>query len=324
LRVLQKKDLKTILLAITLLSVYNNSYSQELLGQKNTVEITQTWLFETTDFKEPERKELKVFDKKGRLIKDIEFGFQHNGNLELIGNITTYEFQKNKLISKKTYGNKESFKKNQVQFYSNYFYDKSKLNSINSNLVSYVYTYIKDKKLIEWTATDDHGSRTFFVKYDDQKNIIERGEYGNWVKKYERKKDTLKIIEYSFDFPKKGDTTKTYISEVYSKGKITYRKESGFGIQTKKYVYAGDGNLKFVFTRIFDESEENFKSELVYHPNGLIREISKYELKENSWILKQRTEFEIQGTVSILNKNEIKSTNEILINGNKNWLQQYL
>ncbi|MCF6350551.1 MAG: hypothetical protein L3J23_05910 [Flavobacteriaceae bacterium] len=305
------------------LTSFNKSFSQELFGQKNTVEITQKWFFDHSKFKELERKEIKVFDKKGRLIKDIEFGFHHNTNLKLIGNIRTYEFQKNKLISEKTYGSEESFKNNQIQFYWNYFYNKSKLKRVSSNHSNYVYTYDKENKLIEWTTKNDLGSRKFFVKYDDNENIIERGEYGNWTKKYTREKDTIKIIEYS-GLSRKGDTTKTYVSEVYSKDKIIYRKEDGFGINTKKYIYFNNGNLKSVFTRVFDETERDFKSELVYYPNGFIRQIRKYELKENAWILKQQTEFEINGTVSILSKKERKKTNEILINGNKNWLQQWL
>ena len=160
------------------LTSFNKSFSQELFGQKNTVEITQKWFFDHSKFKELERKEIKVFDKKGRLIKDIEFGFHHNSNLKLIGDIRTYVFQKNKLISEKTYGSEASFKNKQVQFYWNYFYNKSKLKRVSSNHSSYVYNFTKENKLIEWTITydfDDFGSRKFFVKHGDKKNIIERG-----------------------------------------------------------------------------------------------------------------------------------------------------
>ena len=90
--------MRKLLYIFLILSTFNKSFSQELFGQKNTIEITQEWFFDHSEFKEPERKEIKVFDKKGRLIKDIEFGFHHNVNLKLVGNIRTYEYQKNKLI----------------------------------------------------------------------------------------------------------------------------------------------------------------------------------------------------------------------------------
>ncbi|WP_222983873.1 hypothetical protein [Flagellimonas meishanensis] len=318
--------MRKLLYIFLILSTFNKSFSQELFGQKNTVEITQEWFFDHSEFKEPERKETKIFDRKGRLIKDIEFGFHHNVNLKLIGNIRSFEFQKNKLISEKTYASGTAFENNQVQFYWNYFYVNSRLKQINSNHSDYLFTYNNKKKTIEWTVTTDWDSisRKYYSKYDNNKEIVATGEYGNWSKNYIRKNDTLKIIEYSFDFPKKGDTTKTYITEVYSKNKIIYRKENGFGINTKKHSYSENGDLMTIFTRIFDEEQKDFKAELDYYKNGLIRQICKYEFIKKAWILKQRTEFIINGKLSTLNKKETKNINDILINGNKNWLQQWL
>ena len=309
-----------------ILTSFNKSFSQELFGQKNTIEITQKWFFDHSKFKEPERKEIKIFNKKGRLIKDIEFGFHHNYNLNLVGNIYTYEYQKNKLISEKTYKGETNFKNNSVLFYWNYIYEDSRLKKINSNHSDYIYSYYNENKTIEWIVTTDWDSisRRYYTRYDNDNNVVEETEFNNWSKKYSRERDSLKITEYSFNFPKKGDTTRTYIKEVHSKGKIVYRKVNGFGLNTKKYIYYDNGQLKLVFTRIFDETEKNFKTELIYFPNGIIKHIRKYELEKEKWVLKQKNDFELNGNPSILNKREKYEVNDILINGNKNWLQQWL
>ncbi len=312
-------------------TTFNNSFSQELFGEKNTVEITQKWFFDHSEFKELERKEIKIFDKKGRLIKDIEFGFHHNVNLKLVGNIRAYEYQKNELIFEKTYASGTDFKNNQVQFYWNYIYENSKKKKTVSNHSNCVYKYDDKNRMIECSINYPWNSenKRFSLKYNSQNKIIEKSQfYGdnikNWTATYSNKRDTLVSKQYLFNYPKKQDTTVTIVKEVFKNDKLSFSHTYDFGENTKKYVYSKNGQLVSVFTRIIDESKKELKTELIYFQNGLIKQIRKYEFENNDWILKQRTEFEINGRKSILNKKETEKVNEILINGNKNWLQQWL
>jgi hypothetical protein len=311
--------------------ISNKSFSQDLFGQKNTVEITQEWFFDYSEFKEPERKEIKVFDKKGRLIKDIEFGFHHNVNLKLVGNIRTYEYQKNKLISEKTYSSGTEFENNQVQFYWNYFYDNSKKVKTISNHSNCEYKYDNLNRLSECYITYPWNSenKRYSLKYNSQNKIIEKSQfYGdnikNWTATYGKKGDTLISKQYLFNHPKKQDTTLAIVKEIFKNDKLSFSHTYDFGENIKNYIYSKSGQLVSVFTKIIDESEKEFKTELIYFQNGLIKQIRKYEFENNDWILKQRTEFGINGKKSILNKKETEKVNEILINGNKNWLQQWL
>lgn len=323
--------MRKFLYIFLILSTFNKSFSQELFGQKNTVEITQEWFFDHSEFKEPERKETKIFDRKGRLVKDIEFGFHHNVNLKLIGNIRSFEFQKNKLISEKTYASGTAFENNQVQFYWNYFYKNGNKNKVISNHSNYEYKYDDKNRLIECNIDYPWNSehQRYVLKYNNQNKLIEKSQfYGdnkkNWTTVYEFKGDTLISNQYSFNFPKEKDTTITTIWKVHKDNKLSYSRTEDFVENEKKYVYGKNGKLAYVFTKVIDEGQEELKTELTYFKNGLIKEIRKYTLENSNWVLKQKTIFGIKGKASILNKKETQSVNEILINGNKNWLQQWL
>lgn len=304
-----------------ILITFNKSYSQELLGQKNTIEITQKWFFDHSEFKEPERKEIKVFDKKGRLVKDIEFGFHHNVNLKLIGNIRIYKYKKNKLTSEKTYASGTDFKNSQVQFYWNNIYKDSKKKKTISNHSNYEYKYDDKNRLIECYITYPWNSehKRYSLKYNNQNKIIEKTQYygnniKNWTTTYIKKGDTLISKQYLFNYPKEKDTTITIVKEVFKNNKLSFSHTLDFDENIKKYVYLDNGQLLFIFTRIIDETKKELKTELTYFENGLIKQIRKYELENNDWILKQRTEFTINGKSSILNKKETENVNEILIN----------
>lgn len=323
--------MRKLIYIFLILSTFNKSFSQELFGQKNTVEITQEWFFDHSEFKQPERKEIKIFDKKGRLVKDIEFGFHHNVNLKLIGKIRSFEYQKNKLISEKTYTSGTTFQNNQVQFYWNYFYENDNKTKVVSNHSNYNYKYDDENRLTECNI--DYPLRSeqlkYVLKYNTQNKIIEKSQfYGNniknWTTTYEVKGDTLISNQYSFNFPKEKDTTITTIRKVYKDDKLSYSRTEDFTENEKKYVYEDNGKLIYVFTKVIDEGQKELKTELTYYKNGLIKEIRKYALESNSWVLKQKTKFGIGGKESILNKKETESVNEILINGNKNWLQQHV
>ena len=331
LHVLLKKKLKTIQLILVIFILSHNSYSQELFGQKSTVEITQKWFYDHSEFKEAERKEIKVFDKKGRLIKDIEFGFHHNYNLNLVGNIDTYEYQNNKLISEKTYNGETSFKNNSVLFYWNHLYEDSKIIKTVSNHSNYTYSYdIKERPsecivIRNWDST-----RTkYSLKYNNKNEMVCKTQYygnniRNWTQKYTKKGDTLISEHYSFNYPKKNDTTKTIVKEVFKNNGIIFSHTSNFGESKRKYNYSNNGQLTSVYTKIIDETKKELKTELTYSRNGIINQIREYELENNGWILKERIDFKVNGTKSILNKKERKKVNKILIDGNKNWLQQWL
>jgi len=323
--------LRKIIYIFLILITFNKSFSQELLGQKNTIEITQKWFFDHSEFKNPERKEIKVFDKKGRLVKDIEFGFHHNVNLKLIGNIRSYEYQKNKLASEKTYSSGTNFKNNQVQFYWNNIYEDSKKMKTMSNHSNCEYKYDKKNRLIEcyinypWNSE----SQRYSLEYNNQNKIIKKSKfYGdnikNWTATYSKKGDTLISKQYLFNYPKKQDTTVTIVKDVFKNDKLSFSHTFDFGENIKKYIYSKNGQLFSVFTRIFDETEKELKTELTYFESGLIKQIRKYELENENWVLKQKTEFEINGRTALLNKKETENLNEILINGYKNWLQQWL
>lgn len=306
-----------------ILITFNKSFSQELLGQKNTIEITQNWFFKSSEFKELERKEIKVFDRKGRLVKDIEYGFHHNVNLKLIGNIRSYEYQKNKLSSEKTYASETDFKNNQIQFYWDYFYENSKKKKIVSNHSNCEYKYDEKNRLKECVISNRNSEiKRFSLKYNIGNQVIERTQfYGdnikNWTSTYTRKGDTLISKQYLFNYPKEKDTTKTIVKEVFRKNKLIFSESIDFGISKKRYIYNDKGQLVSIYSKVFDETEKELKTDLIYFLYGLIKQIRKYELGDKSWVLKQRIDFEINGKKSILNKKEIENVNEILINQEK-------
>lgn len=323
--------MRNLLYIFLILSTFTKSFSQELFGQKNTVEITQEWFFDHSEFKEPKRKETKIFDRKGRLVRDIEFGFHHNMNLKLIGNIRSFEFKKNKLISEKTYASGTAFENNQVQFYWNYFYKSGNKDRVISNHSIYEYKYDDKNRLTECNIDYSRNSEhlRYVLKYNNQNKIIEKSQfYGNnkknWTTTYEFKGDTLISNQYSFNFPKEKDTTITTIRKVYKDNKLSYSRTEDFGENEKKYVYGENGKLVYVFIKVKDEEPEELKTELTYYKNGLLKEIRKYALENTSWVLKQKIIFGIKGKKSILNEKETERVNEVLINGNKNWLQQWL
>ncbi|WP_298338428.1 hypothetical protein [uncultured Algibacter sp.] len=309
---------------------FSKSFSQELLGQKNTIEITQNWFFERSEFKKIERKEIKVFDKKGRLVKDIEFGFHHNVNLKLVGNIRSYEYQKNKLASEKTYESGTDFKNNQIQFYWNYFYENSRKIKTVSNHSNCEYKYDEKNRLKECVISNWNSEiKRFSLKYNSDNQITEKTQfYGdnikNWTSTYTKKEDTLVSKQYLFNHPKEKDTTITTVKEVFKNNRLIFSESNDFGICKRRYIYDDKRQLVSVFTKVFDETEKELKTELTYFINGIIKQIRKYELENKNWVLKQRTDIEINGKASILNKKETKKVNEILINREKNWLQQWL
>jgi len=302
---------------------FNKSFSQDLLGQKNTIEITQNWFFERSEFKEPERKEIKVFDKKGRLVKDIEFGFHHNVNLKLIGNIRSYEYQKNKLISAKTYASGTDFKNNQIQFYWNYFYENSRKKKTVSNHSNCEYKYDQKNRLKECLISNWNSEiKRFSFKYNSDNQIIEKTQFNgdnikNWTSIYTKKGDTLISKQYLFNHPKDNDTTITTIKEVFKNNRLIFSESNDFGISKKRYIYNDKKQLVSVFSKVFDETEKELKTEMDYFLNGVIKQIRKYELENKNWVLKQRTDFEINGKKSILNTKETENINEILINREK-------
>ena len=305
-----------------LLTTFNQSFSQKLLGEKNTIEITQKYYYADSDFKELERKYIQVFDKKGRLIKNIEFGFHHYYNLNLVGEVTCYEYQKDNLISQKMYRGEEAFKSNRVDFYCDYTYDKSNLKNIKNTNSNTFYVYDKEKRTVEWTKTshDSSSIRKFFSKYDNNNNLIEQGEIGNWTKKFTRDKDTIKVIEYNFDFPKKGDTTKKYTSEIYSKGKILYRNKRANVTYTAKYTYSNNEQLESVVIKMEHPEVNDIKRQFIYFPNGIIKQILLYEMEKEEWILNMRIDFELAGNQGILNKKEKNKINDMLTDL-KSWME---
>lgn len=310
-----------LLICITILSAcFNKSLSQKLFGQKNTIEITQKWFFESSEFKKNDRKEINVFDKNGQLIRDIQFGFVHNADINLIGQITNYDYQNNKLVSRKTYSDDNHFYKNQFEFYWNYVYNnKSKVSRINSNHTDYVYSYDTKNKIVEWviTAVWDSSTRRYFAKYNKDNFILEESEYGLWTKKYTQEKDTINIVEY---FYHPTDTVKTYFKEAYSKGKIVYESENGYGMTTKKYSYFDNGRLKTLLKRVSDKTIKDHKTEYTYYATGILKQIQEYELENDHWTLKKRIDFEVNGSHSILSKKEKNRINQSLILSTKNWL----
>lgn len=309
----------------------SKSFSQELLGQKNTIEITQTSFSGSSVFKDPGSKGIKVFDKKGRLIKDIEFGFHHNTDLHLVGQIRTYDYLKDKLIFEKTYASGADYKIKNVQFYWNYKYENSRKKKAISNHSNYEFKYDSKNRLAEChiNHTWDSSNIVYTYKYNSQNKIIEKTQfYGdnikNWTKTYSQKGDTLISKHYSFKYPKKKDTTISIIKEVFKNDKLSFSHTFNFGEKTNKYVYSVNGQLLSVFTIILDDKEKELKNELIYFDSGIIKQIREYELEKDNWVLKQRAEFEIRGRTSILNKKETKNLNKILIKENINWLQQWL
>lgn len=322
--------MRTFIYLLLVFTTFNQSYSQELLGKDKTIEITQYWFFNGPEFNEPERKEIKVFDEKGRLIKDIEFGFHHNRNLKLIGDISSYEYKKDKLISEKSYESETDFKNNQVRFYWNYIYEDSKKMRAISNLSSCEYKYDEKNRLKECITTDWNSEiKRCLLKYNAENKIIEKTYFyndsvRNRTTTFAKKGDTLISKEYFFNNPKEKDTTITTIKEVYKNNRLQFSRIDDFGICERQYVYDEKEQLILIFAKVFDDPKKDLKTELTYFQNGLIKQIRKYEFENNDWVLKQRTDFNVTGRTSILNKKEIKNINQILIKGEKSWINQWL
>ena len=300
---------KYIHLFILIFIIYK-SYSQELFEQKKTVAITKTIYSVDYEVEDLQRKDIKIFDKKGRLVTEIEFGFHHNRNLNLVGNVRSYLYQKNKLISEKSYSSGIDYQNNKVLFYSNYDYDKSKLITKYDNYSTSIYSYDLKNKIIEWIVNWNSTNRKYFKKYDNDNNILEEGEYNNWLKKYIRKGDTLNIINSKYNNPKIGDTAKNLINQVYKKGKLVFKKEDNEYFE--QYIYSKNEQLKSIFTTKYEKKVTEFKYEMYYYSNGIIQKIEQFNLINNNWLLKQKIKFEVKGNTSVFSKKEIEKLNKIL------------
>jgi len=285
--------MKQIVLIIFLIA-FSNIYSQKIEKKIGTYKITKVgFFFSNKNMKSKIHKSEFYFDDFGKILEKIKYGRHHYNNLNIIGEIEQFNYDKDKLELSKNYAS--SCKSCEYDyFYTKYIYDK------NSDLINENSYYGQNDSLFmsinyvdKPNIRDTHFNQsTFYQKiYDSENRIIQLNQIFE---------DTKKIRwQYLYEYIDncKIGNFQTY----YGDGKENSKREiECFNLQNRiisKEIIASY-RIKFFYK---------------YYKDGLIKEIKKYHsFSDGEYKLESIIKFKIYKTAK-LNGEVIRKINIDLI-----------
>ncbi len=277
-------------------------YGQDLLDEVGEIEIkliSQNFKrnsdYELTKRKTNRKKRphLKMyFDSKGKLLKKISFGKQHNSDLRLTDKIEIFKYKEELLIESITY--ESDYQKVVYPYWKNKFqYDKKR------NLIDDSISYFKNDSLMMKTTFEyDNNSNKNKVIYSPSYYL--ESEYNSiGKKKYFRQIYNNKLRwDWNFEYieNKRIGTFQTH----YNDGK-------NYSIE-EKIVYNTNDSIKEIETA---RDGRNEKQKYFYHQNGILKRIEYHKASgfEKRYILVSYTIIKVKSKL-LINQSVAMKINE--------------